>query len=501
MSLDPQQRAAVETGSENVLVIAGAGSGKTRVLTERIAYLIETQKVSPFEILSFSFTRKASGEIRERLDARIGGAAYKCYLGTIHSIALQMLRKFGETVGLQPDKITIYSEWESSFLLREVATEIGVRKRGWIIPKKEIDAAFAIYYERGVEPDRESKIYPLFDVFMQRCRENNALTYGALLIGLEMLIPTMARFMRIRHILVDEVQDIDPLQWRIINGMKAAFGCSLFVVGDIRQSIYSFRGAVPEYLLEHRSEFQVYELQTNYRSVPPIVSAANRLMEHSSVSMGGGMNHVRPHVPYGVDVCFNIDSAALATMIADDFQSENIAVLARNHALLKKLSAELESRSVDHTYIGQKSALTNSEEFRRFHAFLKLLVNPYDNFSFMLIRGLIGLTPREYADIRFEAAQEGESHLNSWLNSYIGGADNPFRDFFQAAGDGVGLLATSVAIKNIFMGGHFYPFPAVAYDIEDTFQFIVSWAIKRPPTVIRDYLDWLATYDIQDEIT
>jgi len=289
MTLDHQQQAAVTTDSHAALIIAGAGSGKTRVLTERIAYLVEQQHVSPFEVLCLTFTRKAAGEMKSRLETRIGNQTHHVEMGTMHAVALRMLRRFGEIVGLRPDNITVYCEWEEAFLLKEVATEIGVFKKSWKIPKKNIDRIFHDFYERGEIPERLHPGYDLFHAFMGRCRENNALTFGGLLMGLELIIPTLAKHLHIKHILVDECQDLDPLQWRIINGIRGDFGAALFVVGDIRQSIYNFRGAVPEYLLQHQDDFQIYELQSNYRSMPAIVMAANRLMDHSKQFLGGGM--------------------------------------------------------------------------------------------------------------------------------------------------------------------------------------------------------------------
>ena len=282
MELDPQQKKAVITESKKVLVISGAGSGKTRVLTERIAYLIEQKKVSPYEILAFTFTRRAAGEMNSRLENRIEGKAHKVTMSTMHALGLNMIHKFGETIGLRNKTVTVYSEWEESYLLKEVAIELGIFKKTWKIPKKKvIDPMFAAYYERGIEPTRFDPGYGLFKAFIHRCKENNALTYGALLIGLEMLIPTMAKYLHYRHILVDEVQDIDPLQWQIINKLCAAFNASLFTVGDIDQSIYSFRGAVPEYLIEHQDKFNIYRIETNYRSDAYIVQGANNLISHN----------------------------------------------------------------------------------------------------------------------------------------------------------------------------------------------------------------------------
>jgi DNA helicase-2/ATP-dependent DNA helicase PcrA len=511
MNLDPQQKRAVQTDSKSALVIAGAGSGKTRVLTERIAYLIEECKVSPSEILSFTFTRKAAQEMEERLATRTGSKARGINMGTMHGVALRMLGRFGEIVGLRPSSITIYSEWESAFLLKEVATDIGLFKKSWKVPKKDIDAMFSAYYERGEEPDEHNPAKRLFDAFMVRCRENNAMTYGGLLMGLRLLIPTMAKYLHIRHILVDEVQDIDPLQWTIINEMRKAFGASLFCVGDIRQSIYSFRGAVPEYLLQHQRDFTIFELQSNYRSVPPIVESANRLMEHGKEFLGGGMLATREDGSFyllgssHLIIQRDADSAAMAAIIErhrEDPYLSKFAVLARNHTLLRKLSAELDARQVPSTYIGRKSSLTNMEEFRRFHAFLKLFVNPYDNFSFLLIKDLIGLSPSRYSDVRVNAAMDGTNHFQTWFKKEKD--DHAWGHIFRE-GHAWTLYDLAGNIESMFgpsmsdwIGDTDYRPP---FDFEPALNFVWSWCHANPLGTIRQYLDWLAVWDIQDEIS
>ena len=143
MNLDTQQQQAVETDSRKALVIAGAGSGKTRTLTERIAYLIEKKKVSPYEICAFTFTRKASQEMKSRLEARIGNQAHKVQMGTMHALGLSMLHRFGDILGLKAKNITVYCEWESAYLLKDIATDMGIYKKSWNPRKKDIDAVFA----------------------------------------------------------------------------------------------------------------------------------------------------------------------------------------------------------------------------------------------------------------------------------------------------------------------------------------------------------------------
>jgi len=139
MNLDDQQAAAVHTPAARAMVIAGAGSGKTRVLIERIGYLIEEKNVSPFEIMTFTFTRRAAGEIIDRLEKRVGPAAHHITAGTMHNIALNFLRRFGEFAGLKAESITIYNQWETDFLIQEVAADLGLYKNGsWKIPNHRI---------------------------------------------------------------------------------------------------------------------------------------------------------------------------------------------------------------------------------------------------------------------------------------------------------------------------------------------------------------------------
>lgn len=496
MQLDQQQRAAVGTESSMTLVVAGAGSGKTRVLIERIAHLIENRKVSSFEILGFTFTRRAAGEMNDRLEKRVGSMARHVTMGTMHAIVLGMVKRFGELIGLKPHNVTVYSEWEEQYLLREVAMDLGIYKKGWKIPKKEISEVFAGYYERGVSPDPDSRVRPLFNAFMIRCRENNALTFGGLLMAMEALIPQMAGFLRFKHILVDEVQDIDPLQWRIVNTMQAVFNACLFAVGDPSQSIYKFRGAVPEYLIERQSEFDIYFLESNYRSTPVIVHRANRLIEHNEDRIPTTMRPTRSDS--GQVLKFHDqDSAALSDLISAAHPPVN-AVLARNHVLLKRLSQELTTRGVPHVYVGEKTSLTNSEEFRRFHAFLKLLVNPYDNFSFLLIRDLIGLSPGEYSNVRVKAATEGKSHFQAWMDSVQ--EENPYRRFFWFHSQQEDLAGATYEIHYMAIGAAPFHDGGWSFDDSSIFQFVFAWCVKNPNGTIQQYLDWLATVDVQDEL-
>ena len=497
-SLDQDQLAAVTTDSRRALVLAGAGSGKTRVLTERIAYLIEKCHASPSEIVALAFTRKAAGEMRERLVARIGRAAYGVTLGTMHALALRQLQRFGEVIGLRPEKITVYSEWEEDFLLRTVATEIGALKgKSWKIPKKAVDLAFSTFYATGIEPAKFDPAYNLFNAFMGRCRENNALTYGGILNGFMLLLPLVKQYMGWRHILVDEVQDLDRLQWGLIEAMARDLPATLFAVGDVDQSIYEWRGAAPEYLVENADSFEVLRLARNYRSDAKIVMAANRLIENNVARLPKAMIPMRMGEPerHFVSVVRDMDSHRVAELVPGAFPPGDIAVLSRKHVLLQRMAEELDARGVPYNYVGRKAALTNPEEFRRFHAFLKLIVNPYDNFAFLLIKDILGLTPEEYSAVRALAVQLDIGHLGAWLANCD--ANHRASGFFSAEGGPDRDAADAAAMVGGIIGGSQDdpPHPALA--------FVMEWHQRAPfgRKSVAEYLEWLATYDVQDEIT
>ena len=241
-------------------------------------------------------------------------------MGTMHGLALEFIHRFGEVIGLRPANVTVYGDWESGYLLADVAQEMSAKKPTIKAAKEALER----YYQTGEEPKEEDPGHDLFTVFLARCRENNALTYGALLVGLRLLVPTLAKYLHVRHILVDEIQDMDRLQWSIVNEMTHAFKANLFVVGDVSQSIYEFRGAVPKYLVDHSEEFDIYSLESNYRSLPDIVEASNRLIEHNSMRLPLTMRATRIDQDSGVD---NV-------IVMRDMDSEKIVVWRLDYSLL-----------------------------------------------------------------------------------------------------------------------------------------------------------------------
>lgn len=490
MQLSQEQKQAVLTESKNALILAGAGSGKTRVLVSRINHLLENCHVSTSEILCATFTRKAGSEMSERLEKLAGSKAHGVTIGTLHSVALRMIQRFGEFIGLNPGKITVYSTWEEGILLKDVCKELGYYNgKTWKgVKKKEIDEAFNLFYVKKLRNDRNYIPNEIMDAFFLRCKENNALTYGMIMTSFLDLLPRIAHMLNFKHVLVDEVQDLDPLQWRIIKFIQAVYDASLFVVGDDSQSIYSFRGADPDYLIRNQDKFDIYKLQDNYRSDGCIVEAANRLIKHNKKRLDLEMNAIRDD-DFDINHIDKMNSADLAKYIEilPYNTLDNIAVLARNHFLLEKLSTLLTQSGIDHEYIGKKTAFTRSEEFRRVHAFLALAVNPFDNFSFMLVRDYLEVSVDQYRDIRMEAVKYNKSHFQVWLYSF---QPDHLTDYDQA------ILNEDFEGVIDFMLGTDYGFDSVP-----VFEFIQEYIDSHHKPKISEYLDWLALFDVQDEIT
>jgi DNA helicase-2/ATP-dependent DNA helicase PcrA len=776
-TLDPQQQAAVESTANKTMVIAGAGSGKTRVLIARIEHLL-SQGASPFEIVALTFTRKAAGEMKTRLEAAIGRKARHITMGTSHSIAAEMIRRY------DPDRAgnTIYGPIETDLVLKDVAMETGVYKKAWKPARGVIDKAFLDYATTTARPKEGDPALDIFNAFQFRCRQNRALTYDDLLVEFHQLIPTLAKYLNWKHILVDECQDLTPLQWNIINDISMFFDASIFAVGDLdqcqpagtkvlladdteinieeldpsvhelrvydkhdalicgghnkgfhfsinsrkysgaicdisaggkqtactgnhkwwvkwshrslnknvvylmkqgdrfrvgwcqlfskkgnshlsvrcrlenadaawilgvfdtkkdasvyeqiisvrfgiptimfrpndgcgyydkeaidyifsevgplsyaalkclsehgkdisnpfwiknlkthrgaetvfgvtadnfepdlfkvpvregrrnirwedasiskrividivvysldvekhhtyiadgictRNSIYSFRGAVPDYMLTHCDDFIRYLLETNYRSLPGIVAAGNNVIRHNRIRVDktsvAFRENVFPNLP-SFRVLKDVDSAAIVDMIGADLEitgeitaEHEVAVLARNHYLLKKVSTLLTDAQIDHTYAGAKNDMLRELPAVTLHSFLRLCVNPNDNFSFMVIRKLLGVSDQQYAEIRLDATRRRVGHLVAWMIQCPLGTGSGF--FFTSNSGKEAMLPEA-------MSGLIDLFQEISsgLDITPVVKFADAWidSNEYEGLTIKNYLDYLALFDVQDELT
>ena len=301
--LNDAQRQAVTDFRGASLIIAGAGSGKTRVLTSRIAYMLE-QGVDPHSILALTFTNKAAAEMRQRIEQIVGSSARYIRMGTFHSVFARILRENAELLGY-PQTFTIYEPNDVKNLIKTIVKELNLPdekyKPGPIASRismaKNCLVTSGAYIANTIyaAEDRQAQrpeTGNIYNLYCQRAKRNGAMDFDDLLLQTSILLrdfpEVTERYQQLfEYILVDEYQDTNYAQYNIIRRLSQLHG-NICVVGDDAQSIYSFRGAKIENILSFRNDYpgaHVYKLEQNYRSTQTIVDAANSLIAHNSRRM------------------------------------------------------------------------------------------------------------------------------------------------------------------------------------------------------------------------
>ena len=294
-TLNEQQKEAVFHTEGPLLILAGAGSGKTRVLTHRIAYLIEERGVNPWNILAITFTNKAAGEMRERVDRLVGFGAESIWVSTFHSTCVRILRRYIDRIGFDTN-FTIYDSDDQKSLMRDVCRVLDVDTKKY--KERMFLSAISAAKDEMITPDEyelnaagdfgKQKIAQVYREYERQLHANNALDFDDLLLKTVQLFQTQPDVLesyqeRFRYIMVDEYQDTNTVQFKFVSLLAAKYQ-NLCVVGDDDQSIYKFRGANIRNILNFEQEFQnarVIKLEQNYRSTQNILNAANAVIQNN----------------------------------------------------------------------------------------------------------------------------------------------------------------------------------------------------------------------------
>lgn len=294
-TLNEQQKEAVFHTEGPLLILAGAGSGKTRVLTHRIAYLIEERGVNPWNILAITFTNKAAGEMRERVDRLVGSGAESIWVSTFHSTCVRILRRYIDRIGFDTN-FTIYDSDDQKSLMRDVCRVLDVDTKKY--KERMFLSAISAAKDEMITPDEyelnaagdfgKQKIAQVYREYERQLHANNALDFDDLLLKTVQLFQTQPDVLesyqeRFRYIMVDEYQDTNTVQFKFVSLLAAKYQ-NLCVVGDDDQSIYKFRGANIRNILNFEQEFQnarVIKLEQNYRSTQNILNAANAVIQNN----------------------------------------------------------------------------------------------------------------------------------------------------------------------------------------------------------------------------
>ena len=407
-----------------MIVIAGAGSGKTRVLTYKIAYLM-TEGVDPFNILALTFTNKAAKEMKERIATIVGNEAKNLWMGTFHSVFARILRIEAHKIGYTSN-FTIYDSDDSQKLVSRIIKEFNLDKDQY--KYKSIFSRISSMKNSFITPNdylnneelllsdkisNRSKFYQIYNEYVERCFKAGAMDFDDLLLKTNELLnsypDTLSKYQNIfKYILVDEYQDTNHSQYLIIRALSDKFQ-NICVVGDDAQSIYSFRGANINNILNFQKDFpdsKIFRLEQNYRSTKNIVNAANSLIENNQKRLkknvwteneSGEKISVNKLLTDGEEGRF-VASSIFENKMQSQLQNSDFAILYRTNAQSRSFEDALRKKNISYRVYGGLS-FYQRKEIKDVLAYLRLLINPDDEQAFKRI-------------INFPARGIGQTTLN-----------------------------------------------------------------------------------------
>jgi DNA helicase-2/ATP-dependent DNA helicase PcrA len=408
--LNAEQRAAVEALDGPLLVLAGAGTGKTRVLTTRFAHLLRSRKAFPSQVLAVTFTNKAAREMRERVGAMMGEAVEGLWLGTFHALTARMLRRHAELVGLNAN-FTILDTDDQMRLLKQVMEAEHIDSKRW--PANGLMAIIQRWKDRGLTPDgitaAEDTDYAMgrargiYEAYQARLKALNAADFGDLLLHVvtilrghpEVLADYQRRF---RYFLVDEYQDTNLVQYYWLRLLAQAHH-NICCVGDDDQSIYSWRGAEIENILRFEKDFpgaQVVRLESNYRSTRHILATASGLIAHNTGRLGKTLRAGRNDADgEKVRVVSVWDSEEEARMVGERIEAARrsgeglgeIAILIRAGFQTRAFEERLITLGIPYRVVGG-ARFYERQEIRDAMAYFRVVAQPADDLAFERIVNL-----------------------------------------------------------------------------------------------------------------
>jgi DNA helicase-2/ATP-dependent DNA helicase PcrA len=422
--LNPVQQKAVLETEGPLLVFAGAGSGKTRVLTYRIAYLIQEKGVSPWNIFAVTFTNKAADEMRERVERLLGRSAKGTWISTFHSACARILRQHIEPLGFKRNFV-IYDEQDQERHLKTIMKELNLDFK--MFRPRAIQSGMEQLKNEGVTPDQYSpnpynifqkRLGLVYQRYQEDLRRNNALDFGDLLSFVTILFRRFPEILKsyqelCRYVMVDEFQDTNLIQYRLIRQMVETHR-NVCVVGDDDQSIYRWRGAEVGNILNFEKDFpeaKVITLEQNYRSTQNILQAANHVVRKNRYRKE---KKLWTENPEGELLSFYVakDETDEARFVAEKIMEHvstgksvrpyrDIAVFYRINAQSRAIEDELVKNKIPYTVVGGMK-FYERKEIKDVLAYLKLIDNPSDGLS---LRRIINVPPRGIGEKTIEKVE------------------------------------------------------------------------------------------------
>ncbi len=427
-SLNEAQREAVSAPLQPMLILAGAGSGKTRVLVHRLAWLMQVAGMRPHALMAVTFTNKAAREMRGRVEALLGIDTRGMWLGTFHGLAHRLLRRHHEEAGL-PQSFQVLDSDDQYRLIRRILREMRLDEGRW--PPRQIQWYINAHKDEGRRPEQvnagdlfERQMLDIYRAYEHQCRRAGLVDFGELLLRTVEVLrdhPGLLTHYRRRfgHILVDEFQDTNTIQYDWLR-LLAEGQDNLFVVGDDDQSIYGWRGARVENLRRFQTDFpghRLVRLEQNYRSTGHILSAANALIAHNRGRLGkklwtaGG-----PGEPIAVYDAFNdVDEARFVVgriqrWLEEGRRGREAAILYRSNAQSRLFEEQLLAAGIPYRVYGGLRFFERAE-IKSALAYLRLIVNRDDDPSFERVVNLParGIGPRTLDAVRDRARADSVS--------------------------------------------------------------------------------------------
>lgn len=479
-TLNVQQREAVYHTEGPLLILAGAGSGKTRVLTHRIAYLIEEKGVNPWNILAITFTNKAAGEMRERVDNLVGFGSESIWVSTFHSTCVRILRRYIDRLGYDTN-FTIYDTDDQKTLMKDVCKLLDIDTK--VYKERMFLSAISAAKDEMITPAEfetnaagdfgKQKIAKVYWEYEKQLKANNALDFDDLLMKTVQLFQTnpdvLASYQeRFRYIMVDEYQDTNTVQFQFVSLLAARYQ-NLCVVGDDDQSIYKFRGANIKNILNFEQVFQdarVIKLEQNYRSTETILNAANAVIRNNYgrkdktlwTDHGEGEKiHLR-QFDSGYDEAAYI-AEDIRKKVLDGKNYHDFAILYRTNAQSRLFEEKFVAYNIPYKIVGGVNFYSR-KEVKDLLAYLKTIDNGRDDLA---VRRIINVPKRGIGLTTINRVQESATAREIGFYEALQGLD-----LIPGIGRSAGKLDSFVALIEYFKG------KAEVCSISDLMQEIID---------------------------
>ena len=403
-TLNDKQKEAVEWPDGPILVLAGAGSGKTRVLTTKLAYLVNVKGVNPYNILAITFTNKAAKEMKERAYKMLGSDAYKMQISTFHSLGLLLIRENYEKLGFEKN-FTILDSDDSLTIIKKILKDMNLDPKFYNprairnkISSAKNELMDSNYYSRFANSEYEEIVLEVFRKYEQKVLKNNSMDFDDLLLlpiklfkdYPDVLEKYQDRFM---YILVDEYQDTNEAQYILIKMLSKKYQ-NICVVGDLDQSIYGFRGANFRNILNFEKDYpkaKVIPLEENYRSTGNILNVANDIIKHNKQRKEKNLwtkndngPKIRYHRAYDEKDEANYVMEEIRKLIINGEPKSSIAVLYRTNAQSRNMEEALLRENIPYKVVGS-FYFYNRKEIKDLISYLKLIYNTNDDVSLMRV--------------------------------------------------------------------------------------------------------------------